>query len=281
MLTFILSAPRSGSTVLTALLEKKQGIVCMPESSFPQILGRLSRKERADRRWLAALYIAGTFPPTPITMDEAEECMHGNDDEILFNLGKVLARKLGRPVDQVIQVIWKTTRTIGMHAGPLATSGKFVVIHRNPLNVFESQFRVSFGKRNRIPLRYAIFMESYQNAFARLPRDRKFELSYDDLPTALTVLMSFIGVPDQGDWQDGQSAMAEVAERCSWLNQITSEFKNTDIEKRARLESRVVSQVEMAMTLARPVRALLQPIRYYFDHSSLRHIRQKAKILYA
>ena len=279
MLTYILSAPRSGSTVLTALLERKQGIVCMPESSFPQILGTLSRKERSDRRWLAALYIAGTFPPTPITIDEAEECMHGDNDEVLFSLGKALARRLERPVDLVTEVVWKTTRTIGMHTGPLATCGKFVVIHRHPMNVYESQFRVTFGEGNRIPLRYAIFMESYHNAFGRIPSHRKFDLHYDDLPGALDELLSFLEVPDAGDWQTGEAAMVVVAERCSWLTQITSEFQNTDVEKRARLDPKTVSRVQLAMKVARPFRPLLRPVRSYYDNSSARHIRQRANAL--
>jgi len=281
MLTYILSTPRSGSTVLTTLLEKRKGVVCLPESSFPQILGSLTRSERTDPRWLAALYIAGTFPPTPITLDEAETCMGGSDEEILFRLGKMLAVKLGRPVDQVTEVVWKTTRTIGMHAGPLATGGKFVIIHRNPLNVFESQFRVSFGQGNRVPLRFAIFNESYQHAFHRIPGDRKFELNYDDLPGALVSLLEFLEVPDLGEWQDGQAAMSLVAERCSWLTQITGEFENTDAMKRDRLDPKMVNRVHTSMKLARPMRPFLGPIRSYFDARSASSIRDRAKQLLA
>jgi len=281
MLTYILSTPRSGSTVLTALLEKKKGIICMPESSFPQILGSLDQKERSNERWLAALYIAGTFPPTPITLDEAEACMGGNDEEILFALGKALATKLSRPADEVTEVVWKTTRTIGMHKGLLATKGKFVIIHRNPLNVFESQFRVSFGKGNRNPLRFAVFNESYQNAFNRIPQDRKYELKYDDLPGALDGLLDFLGVEDYGEWPDGKGAMDLVAERCSWLNQITSEFENTDSLKRDRLDTKTVNQVNTAMAFARPLRPLLGPIRSYFDGRSVSSIRSRAKTLLA
>ena len=56
-LAFILSLPRSGSTVLSAMLDRKKGIVSPPESSFPQMLGTLTPEERADKRWLAALYL--------------------------------------------------------------------------------------------------------------------------------------------------------------------------------------------------------------------------------
>lgn len=251
----------------------------MPESSFPQIMGVISKKERSDPRWLAALYIACTFPPTPISLDEAEACMKGGDEEILFELGKALASKLSRPTDQVIEVVWKTTRTVGMHKGLLATKGKFVIIHRNPINVFESQFRVSFGKGNRNPLRFAIFNESYQNAFNRIPQDRKYEMNYDDLPDALEDLLEFLGVEDTGEWQDGKGAMDLVAERCSWLNQITSVFENTDALKRDRLDVNKVKQLEYAMAIARPLRPLLRPVRSYFDESSVTSIRERAKQL--
>lgn len=124
-LVYILSQPRSGSTVLTALLDKRKGVVCMPESSFPQVLGQISGKELGDRRWLAALYLGSTFPPTPLTLDDAERCMTGSEAEILCNLGKALASELGRNPDEVRHVVWKTTRMVGMHQGPVAAGGRF------------------------------------------------------------------------------------------------------------------------------------------------------------
>ncbi len=276
MLTYILSTPRSGSTVLTALLEKRKGIVCMPESSFPQVLGVISTKERSDPRWLAALYIAGTFPPTPISLQEAEECMHGSDEEVLVNLGMALAKKISRPVEEVTNVVWKTTRTIGLHQGPLATGGKFVIIRRNPLNVFESQFRVSFGRGNRNPLRFAIFNESYQHAFKRIPKHRLYELHYDNLPDELNLLLNFLEVPDKGEWSDGRGAMDLVSEKCSWLTQITQKFENTDIIKRSRINKRSVFMFHVSMKLARPFRSLLGPVRAHFDGKSIESIRQRA-----
>jgi hypothetical protein len=253
----------------------------MPESSFPQVLGELSAKERSDPRWMAALYKGGTHAPTPITFEEAEACMNGSDEEILFGLGRKLAKHLGRAPSEVTEVIWKTTRTVGMQDGPLSTCGKFVVIHRNPQNVFESQFRVSFGEGNRNPLRYAIFNESYQRAFDRIPPGRKFELHYDDLPEALNGLLEFLGVPDLGKWQEGRSAMAAVAEHCSWLSQITDEFQNNDVEKRGRLPRETVARLKLAMQLTRPLRSFLGPVRAHFDNRSLALYRRQAAALLA
>lgn len=272
MLAFILSQPRSGSTVLTAILDKRKGVVCMPESSFPQALGVLTRAERADRRWLAALYLGSTFPPTPLTFLDALACMEGSDEEILTALGRALAVKLDRDPAEVRTVVWKTTRTIGMHRGPLATGGRFVVLRRHPLNVFESQSRFDYGVRNRKPLRYAIFSQSYEHALHRLPADRCFQLDYDETEQRLPALLDFLGIDDLGAWESGASSLDLVAESCSWLTEITAEFRNTDPEKRARLAPEMVRQVERSLAVTRPLRPLLGPLRAHFDKRSMGHI---------
>ncbi len=278
MLAYILSQPRSGSTVLTAILDRRKGFVCPPESSFPQILGVISRKEREDPRRLAALYLGSTFPPTPLTIDDAEACMKGSNEEILIALGKALAFKLGRDPADVRKVVWKTTRTIGMHAGPLSTSGKFVVLRRHRHNVFESQFRFDFGAKNRKPFRYAVFLQSYEHALARCPADRTFLLDYEAIPAEFPNLMRFLGVEDLGEWETGVSSLKIVAENCSWLTEITGDFSNTDAEKRSRLDPRVIRQLEASMSITRPFRSLMGPIRAIFDRRSLGHIRHAAKL---
>ena len=269
MLAYILSQPRSGSTVLTAILDKRKGVVCLPESSFPQTLGVISDRERANPRWMAALYLGSTFPPTPLTLEDAEACMIGSDDEILT--------KLGRNPDDVSTVVWKTTRTIGMHRGPLSTAGKFIVLRRHPLNVFESQFRFDFGARYRKPLRFAIFAQSYEHARARCPAERTLELDYEEIPRMLPELIRFLGAKDQGEWETGTSSLDLVAESCSWLTQVTGEFRNTDGEKRARLDPAMVATVERALRWTRPLRPIMGPVRAYFDGRSMGHVREIAR----
>jgi hypothetical protein len=273
MLAFILSQPRSGSTVLTAILDKRKGVVCMPESSFPQALGVLTRAERADRRWLAALYLGSTFPPTPLTFQDALACMEGSDEEILTALGRALAVKLDRDPAEVRTVVWKTTRTIGMHRGPLATSGRFIVLRRHPLNVFESQSRFDYGVRNRRPLRYAIFSQSYEHALRRLPADRTFLLDYDDTEQRLPALLDFLGIDDRGAWESGASSLDLVAESCSWLTEITAEFRNTDPEKRARLAPTLSRRLESMLAITRPLRPIAGVLRWFFDRRSMGHVR--------
>lgn len=275
-LAYIISLPRSGSTVLSAMLDRQHGIVSPPESSFPQVLSVATQEERSDPRRLAALYLGATFPPTPLSLTDAEKCMHGSDEEILIALGKAVAGKLGRDPEQIDAIVWKTPRTVGMHAVPLATSGRFIVLRRHPQNVFESQFRVEFGENNRNPFRFAIFRESYENAFARLPSERVIEVAYDDLPGVLPKVLQFIGVEDKGPWREHRSSLELASEQCSWMSEVTSEFQNRDPEKRARLDPKQVSCLKLAMRLARPLRPFLKPLRSHFDQRSMGPIRERA-----
>lgn len=276
-LAYILSLPRSGSTVLSAMLDARKGIVSPPESSFPQVLSVVTPEERNDPRKLASIYLGATFPPTPLSLSDAEACMTGSDEEILVSLGKAVAEKLGRNPDDIHAIVWKTPRTVGLHRVPLATNGKFIVLRRHPYNVFESQFRVEFGENNRNPYRFAVFRESYENAFSRLPRDRTMEIAYDDLPGVLPKVIEFIGAPDLGCWEHHRSSLEAASEHCSWMSEVTQEFNNRDPEKRARLDPRQVSRLELAMKLARPLRPFLKPVRHHFDMVSMGAIRDRAR----
>lgn len=275
-LAYILSLPRSGSTVLSAMLDRRLGIISPPESSFPQVLGEMTAEERGDRQRMAALYLGATFPPTPLSLEDAEVCMTGSDAEILIALGLACARKLGRDPDEVRAVVWKTPRTVGMHTAPLATGGKFIVLRRNPHNVFESQFRVGFGENNRNPFRFAIFRESYEHAFARLPSDRVLETEYDDLPGSISTIFDFLGLEDDGEWKNHQSSLAMAAEACPWMSEVNDEFVNRDEEKRKKLDSKQVARLDLALKLARPLRPFLGPVRRHFDVSSMGPIRDRA-----
>jgi len=280
-LTFVLSLPRSGSTLLTAMLDKRKGIICMPESSFPQVLGKLSPKDRGDAFRMASFYQSSTFVPTPLTLEEAALCMKGDNEQILVSLGLAVAAKTGRDPADVSNILWKTTRTIGMNEAPIATSGKFIVLRRHPLNVFESQFRVGFGENNRRPWRFSLFLQSYEHAFARLPKGRLFELEYERIPDQLSELLNFLGVEDRGEWGQGVSSFESVAERCSWLNEITGKFNNRDQEKRMRLAQGQVRSLERALAITRPFRNLMGPFRSFFDQKSFALIIENAKKLKA
>ena len=278
-LAYILSLPRSGSTVLSALLDRKKGIVSPPESVFPQMLGTVTPKEREDKRWMAALYLGSTFTPTPLSLEDAKECMLGSNEEILIALGKAVAAKLDRDPDQVEAVVWKTPRMVGMHKGPLSTDGKFVVLRRNPHNVYESQFRVDFGDKNRNPYRFALLRESYEHAFSRLPKDRTIDITYDSLPDSLADLMLFLGVNEKGEWESASSSLDLAAEHCGHMADVTKPFENKDPAKRARLDPAQIRKLELAMRLAKFAKAFLGPVRARFDQQSMQWSRDKAASL--
>lgn len=280
-LAFILSLPRSGSTVLTSMLDQRRGVISPPESSFPQILGELPRKERSDARWLAALYIASTFPGTPLDLDEATACMRGDDEEILKSIGRTLAGKLDRDPGDIAHVVWKTTRTISMNRCPLATSGRFVILRRHLHNVFESQFRVHFGEHNRRPLRFAAFRESYEWAFSRIPEERRFDLDYEGIPEGLGALTDFLGIEDQGMWENGGSSLEHVAANRPWLSGILDEFRSDDVVKRARLDPKQARGLDRALKLVRIARPLMPVMRLHFDRAVLTTIRHRATAILA
>lgn len=275
-LIYILSLPRSGSSVLSALLDQRRGLVTVPESAFPQILGLLAPSERSDKRWLAALYHGATMSPTPLTMDEAEECMIGNNQQILTRIGLAVAHKMGRAPREIQGVVWKTPKVTAALKGPLATNGIFVVLRRNPHNVFESQFRFHFGANNRKPLRFAIFRESYESGFSRIPQNLRFDVDYDALPGAVDTILRNAGIPDYGTWNNHVSSLTQASEQCYWLKEINGKFVNRDAEKRGNLELQQIRKLERALQLARLLRFSLLPIRYYFDRVSVGHIRARA-----
>jgi hypothetical protein len=273
---FIISEPRSGSTVLTAMLDRRRGMLSMPESSFPQVLGYLTAEERNDPRRLAAIYLGSTFVPTPLAFEEIVSCMSDDDREVLDQLARATAAKVGRNPADVVYAAWKTVRTIGMHRVIEALDAKVVILRRHPHNVFESQFRFSYGVRNRRPLRYAFFNQSYEKAFSTLRVTHRLEMAYDDLPAALATLTTFIGLPDQGMWPDDSSHFAQVVDQCSWLSEINKEFQNRDPEKRAKLDPALIGRLDLCLGATKPLRPLMGPVRSYFDCRSLGHVREIA-----
>jgi hypothetical protein len=269
--------PRSGSSVLSALLDQARGVVSVPESAFPQVLGLIGPHERADKRWLAALYLGATMSPTPLSIDDAEECMVGSNQEILTQIGLAVASKLGRNPSEICAVVWKTPKVTASLRGPLTTNGKFVILRRNPHNVFESQFRFHFGANNRHPFRFALFSESYESGFIRIPQSRKIDIEYDSLPASVDSILQFAGIADNGRWPEYVSSLKMASEQCYWLNEINNSFENRDSDKRKNLDAGQIQKLKLALKVARGFRPFLLPIRRYFDNVSLGHIKNRAQ----
>jgi hypothetical protein len=206
--------------------------------------------------------------------------MKGTNRDILINLGLALAAKIGRNPAEITTVVWKATRVVGMHAGPLSTDGRFVVLRRSRLNVFESQFRVGWGLRNRHPYRYAVFARSYEHAFSKLPAEKTFLVDYESIPRQFPALLEACGIADQGEWESPGSSIDLSAKIIPWLTQCTDPFLNRDLEKRLSIPLRLRRSLDRAFLMTRPLRPFLGPLRAYYDKRTLREIFKDASDYY-
>ena len=282
MLTaYILSLPRSGSTVLTSILDRRDGVVCMPESAFPQVLGVITGKERLDKRWMAALYVASSFSGTLLSVEEAESCMVGDNSEILSRLGSAMAEKTSRPAGRVRLVVWKTTRMVSCLSGPLSTGGRFIVLRRHPHNVYDSQFRVPFGVNNRKPWRFAMFRASYEAAFRSIPAGLCYNLEYEDIPQRMEEMLGFVGFADQGEWTMGGSSFDGVVESRPWHSEIRAGFQSTDARKREAVAAGTAAKLDRMERLMKTVGPVMPSLRKRFDQRNFDDIRGRARLLMA
>jgi len=228
--TFIVSVPRSGSTLLTNLLDAYDDVVCPPESFFPAVLEMMDTTELSEKRKVAALFVVSCSDGSPLTMEEAETCIHADKGQTLDALALAIAEKLGRDPAAIRAVVWKYTRMVGCWRFPAAHGGRFIILHRNPLNVYESQFRVPFGQKNKNPIRFALFSSSYTVAFAGYPKAQTLELGYPDIPARLPELIAWVGSAGQKR-EASAGTLDEIAGRNPWHANINKPFENKDPEK--------------------------------------------------
>ena len=275
-LVCVYSLPRSGSTVLIAELDRLDSVICLPESYFPQVLELLSPEELADRRQLAAYFMASSPSGSLLTFEEAEQCMVPGDwAATLSKLGTESARKIGRSADEIKVVIWKTTRIIGRWRLFHSAGGRFVLLRRHKYNVFESQFRVQFGIHNRNPLRFAVFHESYEAVFTRLPAEDTFEVEYDTIPDQYAPLRDWLKV--SGDLRaGGESSLESTHAGKSWHGGLLDGFKSKDHIKRENVVGLQRILISTGIILVRPLRPLLGYLRDYYDKGIMQQIRTDA-----
>ncbi|MDP2240436.1 MAG: hypothetical protein Q8K18_09790 [Burkholderiales bacterium] len=272
-LACIYSLPRSGSTVLITELDRLKGIVCLPESYFPQILELLSPDELSDPSRLAAFFLASSPSGSLLSFEEAQACMVPADHaKTLVRLGLACALKTNREPSQVAIVIWKTTRIVSRWKLFAEAGGRFLVLRRNPLNVFESQFRVDFGYYNRNPLRFAAFQESYEAIFSRLPIDITYSVDYESIPEQLTAIQSWLGVGAE-HWIGGESSMAKTHAKEAWHSGLMDGFQSHDSMKRQNISTRQRLLLKAGQSMAKPIRPILVLLRDYYDRQIMKQIR--------
>jgi hypothetical protein len=236
---FIISLPRSGSTVLTTMLDQFEDCLCLPESYFPALLESARRDEAKNPDWMAALFLASCLDGSPLSFEEARGCIRDDKTATLEAIESEVARKFGRRPESIRTVVWKYTRFVGRQPDLEKLNGNLIILRRNPLNVFESQFRVPFGEKNRSAARFALFEASYEAAYRHYPRGRTLEVAYQDMQPAIQEILKLTN--SAGIKRDRASGgVGDHSGRNPWHSEITKPFKNTDP---AKLKNLLPSQV--------------------------------------
>jgi len=275
-LACVYSLPRSGSTVLIAELDRLKGVVCLPESYFPQILELLTQDELSDPAKLAAFFLASSPSGSLLSFEEAQTCMVPADwKKTLVRLGLACALKTNRNPSQVAIVIWKTTRIVGRWRLFAEAGGRFLVLRRNPLNVFDSQFRVDFGRYNRNPFRFAAFLESYEAVFSRLPKQITHFVEYESIPEQLPAIQAWFGVGAE-HWAEGVSSLAQTHAKKTWHGGLMDGFQSRDLMKRKNITASQRFLLKTGQFTAKPIRPILGLLRDYYDREIMKQIRIEA-----
>jgi hypothetical protein len=272
---FIVSVPRSGSTLLTNLLDANEDVICPPESFFPAVLEMIDSSEMRDRRKIAALFVVSCSDGSPLTLDEAEACVQVDKQQTLDALALAIARKLGRDPELILTAVWKFTRMVGCWKFANGIGGKFIVLHRNLLNVYESQFRVPFGAKNKNPARFALFAASYDAAFSGYPNERTLRLNYPEIPSRMTEIVRWIGSSGNKRDTDSNSQNA-VTDTNPWHANINKPFDNRDAEKLRNLRWWQSAGFRLTRTLLKPMGPLNRKARLLADQRQMAALRSQA-----
>ncbi|MEO8617232.1 MAG: sulfotransferase [Luteolibacter sp.] len=272
---YIVSVPRSGSTLLTNMLDAYEDVICPPESFFPAVLDQLEDREMADHRKVAALFVVSCSDGSPLTLEEAETCIRQDKQETLDALAIAIATKLGRDPATLRTVIWKFTRMVGSWRFVSDCGGKFIILHRNLLNVYESQFRVPFGEKNRNPLRFAFFAASYDVAFAAYPNGRVLALDYADMPARMGEILSWIGSAGRKR-EASVGTLDAISEKNPWHANINKPFDNKDAEKLQNLTLWQSKGFSLGYAILKKLTPLTRQARRLADQRQMRALRHQA-----
>jgi hypothetical protein len=270
-LLFIVSLPRSGSTILTTLLDNNETVVCLPESGFPQVLDYFGPVVLEDRLCAAKLYMASCFGGSVLSLEEAASCMSRDPKETLVQLGVATAQKLGRDPGTILYVVWKTTRMVSRWHSLAKMGGRFVILHRNLLNVYESQFRVHFGLYNRRPWRFALFARSYEKVFESYPTVNVFRMNYALMNEQIPGLLTWLLVENRAR-TTGASALDTVRDNFYFHSNILSQFENKDNEKMRKVPAKMQTAMARSYRLAKLADPVAHILRAWADRRVLKDI---------
>lgn len=276
--TFLVSMPRSGSTILTNLLDANEGVICPPESFFPAALEWIHAEEMSDRQKIGAIFVVSCSDGSPLTVPEATACVTDDKHETLDNLALAIARKMGRDPEKIQSVVWKFTRMVGSWHFAQRIGGRFIILERNPLNVYESQFRVPFGIKNHSPVRFALFASSYQSAFRKYPTASTLRLDYSNIPKLLASIEDWIGSTGIKRLTS-KSALSEIAERNPWHANINKPFEDRDSQKLQNLSHWQIISIRITSIALQWIPLIPILARKIADKRQMQSIRRQAQAL--
>ena len=279
-LLFILSAPRSGSTVLTSLLDRHTGVISIPESGFPQVLSYLTEEIWRNKELVAAIYLCSCYGGSLLSLAEVSAGVMADRRETLVALGLAEAAKAGRDITNIRWIVWKNTRIVTAWRHLDEFRGKFAIIRRNPINIYESYQRVDFAAKNRKPLRFAVYFRGYEAAFRDYPGNVTFCFDY---PRTQQQLPEFLGMLDidPDDIHGGPSTLSSVSGRFEFHSEILGEFRDEDAEKRGRIPAKSLVAVERALKAVQFVDPFCGWLRKWADRRQARTIIRNARSLLA
>lgn len=277
---FIVSAPRSGSTVLTSLLDRHTGVISLPESGFPQMLAYISEETWKNRGLIAAIYLCSCYGGTLLDHGEALACIKPDRQDTLIALGLAEAAKAGRDIGGVRWIVWKNTRIVSAWHHLQKFGGRFAIIRRNPINIYESYQRIGFATKNRKPSRFAIYFRGYESVFRNYPADATFEFDYPKTAQQLPEFLEMLGI-DPDDTHGGASTLSAVSGRFDFHRDILGEFRDDDAEKRKRIPERSVVSVERSLRCFESMDAICGWLRKWADYRQAKTMIRNARRLLA
>lgn len=275
-LVVILSLPRSGSTVLAAELDRRQGVVSVPETYFPGAVEYAVADARRLDGCLAELFAVCSDAGAPLSVTDLAPCINSADwRRTLIDIGLRIAERTGRCPGHVTAVVYKTTRLVSFTKLLQDAGARFIILRRDARNVFESQFRVDFGIHNRNALRFALFHESYESAFASLPKDRVLDVEYHRIPEALPDIVQWMS-GSKHCWTNAESSHAVAAE-LPWHTGLLGGFHDADERKRATLSRSQQACLRVGLACARLLRPVLGYVRLRGDRRLAERLLQRAR----
>ena len=271
----VLSLPRSGSTVLTSQLDNIEGVVCVPENYFPCLLAFLNNWQSYSEERLAQLFIAATDDKNLLDLQDVILCINKHDmRDTYISIGLKIAERMGRPIDDVKAVVWKTTRLVSGFYILRDHGFKFILLRRNPLNVLGSQYRVKFGFHNRRPLRFVLFNYSYRSVFRRIDNNDSFRIYYSQMQNQMADLLNWMSISDK-PWHQGYSAIFESMGASEWHAGLSSNFVDQDTKKLQSLNQIFRIEFFLFSILFYPFIFFLSPLRKHLDSITANKLIQR------